>query len=80
MGNLIKPIRKLRTKVNSAIGIASVEDVKKLKAQVAAKSGPSVMPLADDEAVMRAKRRASALTTSRTGRASTILSDDLLGG
>jgi hypothetical protein len=45
---------------------------------------PAVMPTADDADVLAAKRRALAAQTQRSGRASTILSDngttDRLGG
>lgn len=79
MGSVLKTIRKLQAKKFGFVGLASKTDVKKLQADIAAK-GPSAMPLPDDEAVQRAKKRATAMATSRTGRASTILSDDLLGG
>jgi hypothetical protein len=44
--------------------------------------GPKVMPLADDDAVMRAKRRAIANSMVRGGRTSTMLTtdSDTLGG
>lgn len=41
---------------------------------------PAVMPLADDEAVRRAKRKSIILQRSRRGRDSTILTGDTLGG
>lgn len=45
------------------------------KAAPAASPGPIVMPLPDNEAVMRAKRRSIAGQLQRGGRSSTILTD-----
>jgi hypothetical protein len=51
------------------------------KKKAAPEKGPVVMPLADDEAVKRARRKSIAAQMSRGGRNSTILSDgDSLGG
>lgn len=36
---------------------------------------PAVMPVPDDEAAMRAKKKAIAAASTRTGRSSTILTD-----
>lgn len=47
---------------------------KKKKAAPAPEPGPVVMPLADDEAIMRAKKRSIASQLKRGGRSSTILS------
>lgn len=41
---------------------------------------PAVMPLADDEAVRRAKRKSIIQQRARRGRESTILTGDTLGG
>ena len=38
--------------------------------------GPQIMPLADDEAILRARRRSVAMQRARGGRSSTILSSD----
>lgn len=58
-----------------AVGIGG----KKKPAETPA-AGPVVMPLADDDAVMRARR--AALARQRSGRTSTMLTDstDTLGG
>jgi len=63
VGSVLKTIRKQQAKKFGFVGLASKTDVKKLQADIAAK-GPSVMPLADDEAVQRAKKRATAMATS----------------
>lgn len=49
----------------------------KKKAAPAPETGPAVMPIADDEAVMRARRRSIVQQRSRRGRDSTILHDTL---
>lgn len=41
---------------------------------------PAVMPTPDDAAVMAAKKRQAAQMQSRSGRESTILTSDTLGG
>lgn len=39
-----------------------------------------VMPMADDKAVMDAKKRKTAQSQQRSGRMSTVLTDEKLGG
>ena len=69
--------------VGSAIGntVGGLIGGKKKKAAEPQK-GPVVMPMADDEAVRRAKRRSLIEQTSRGGRQGTMLSSDsdTLGG
>lgn len=54
----------------------------KKKAAEPVKDGPIVMPLADDDAIKRARRRSITEQMGRGGRSSTILSgdSDSLGG
>jgi hypothetical protein len=54
----------------------------KKKAAPAPEPAPRVMPLADDDAVMRARRRSIAEQQRRAGRSSTMLTaeSDSLGG
>lgn len=62
-------------------GTAGLLDSFGKKKSSAAATGPIVMPLADDEAVARAKRLSIAQQLARGGRSSTILSDQqTLGG
>lgn len=65
MGKLVKKAVK---KSLNLVGVG--------KGKKSAPAAPNVMPLPDDEAVKRAKKRAALTTTSRTGRASTFLSGD----
>lgn len=67
MGKLIKKVIR-----KSPIGMIARAAVGKPKAAEAS----STMPLPDDDAVMRAKKRAAMASQSRTGRASTFLSGD----
>lgn len=64
--------------------IGAVSGGKKTEAAPApvVEKGPVVMPLADDGAVQRAKRRSIAAQMSRSGRSSTMLTSDSdkLGG
>ena len=46
----------------------------------AAPAGPTIMPLADDERVKEARRRSIIQQRARSGRDSTILTGDKLGG
>lgn len=48
----------------------------KKKKAAPVEDGPKVMPLADDEAVKRAKKQSLLQQMGRGGRSSTILSDD----
>jgi len=41
---------------------------------------PPVMPMADDKAVQEAKKRRTAQVQQRSGRMSTVLTDEKLGG
>lgn len=63
-------------------GAAGMLGGKKKKAATPASTPTPVMPLADDEAVKRARRASIARQMSRGGRSSTILSSgsDALGG
>lgn len=63
-------------------GAAGALTSKKKKAAAAPETGPKVMPLADDEAVKRARRLSMLQQMGRGGRTSTMLSDDTdtLGG
>lgn len=66
--------------VGSILGVGGK---KKAAPAAPAAQGPIVMPLADDDAVMRAKKKVVAAQLARGGRSSTILSDtsgDTLGG
>lgn len=61
------------------MGLAILSGAKSLlggKKKKVAPEGPKVMPLADDEAVRRAKRASLAQQMARGGRSSTILSGD----
>lgn len=55
--------------VGAALGIGGKKKAK------APEPGPVVMPLADDEAVMKARKRSIAEQMKRGGRTSTILTD-----
>lgn len=68
MGKLVKKLVR-----KSPIGMIARMAVGKSKS---AEATPNVMPLPDDDAVMRAKKRAAMASQSRTGRASTFLSGD----
>lgn len=64
-----------------AVGLAGALGKKKHQSQV--DNGPAVMPIADDEAVMNARRKSIAGQMRRGGRSSTILSSgdgSTLGG
>ncbi len=65
----------------AAKGISSLLGGKKKAAVPVADTGPKVMPLADDDAIKRAKTR-SILSRRQSGRKSTMLStdSDSLGG
>jgi hypothetical protein len=60
--------------------IKSMFGKKKPAATPAPEQKPTVMPLADDEAVRQAKRKSIIQQRSRRGRESTILTGDTLGG
>lgn len=68
---------------NKALGVASFGLLgskllggKKKSAAAKADDGPKVMPLADDEAVMRARRLSIQKQMGRGGRTSTMLTED----
>lgn len=79
MGKVIKGV--VKTLTFGTIGGALLRGGKKKTAPAPAPE-PPVMPLADDEAVQRARRNAIARRMSAGGRSSTILtgSGDSLGG
>lgn len=62
--------------------VGSVIGGKKKAPAPAPEAGPKVMPLADDEAIRRARKNALVRQLGRSGRSSTILSGDseTLGG
>lgn len=62
--------------------VGTVAGKKSAPVPVAPEKGPVVMPLADDAAVMRARKRSVAAQLSRGGRTSTMLTSDsdTLGG
>lgn len=74
--------------LNATFGLAGLlgkpfgDGKKKSAAAPAAEPGPRVMPIADDEAVRRARRASILRQRGRSGRSSTMLSSDSesLGG
>jgi len=66
----------------ATFGLAGALLGKKKKAADPAPVAQPAMPIADDEAIMRARKRAVAQQIQRGGRSSTILTDnsDSLGG
>jgi hypothetical protein len=69
MSKLFQSIKSVLTgKIQSSVPVPEVK-------------APKIMPMADDDAAMAARRRQIAEMQARSGRASTILSqDDKLGG
>lgn len=73
--------------LNATFGLAGIlgkpfGSSKKKPAATAAAPGPVVMPLADDEAIRRSRRKSLASMLNRGGRNSTMLTadSDTLGG
>jgi len=71
----------LKFALSPVAAVAGLFGGKKKAAETAPEAAP-VMPLADDEAVRRAKKRSTIGQMGRSGRSSTILTDDSdkLGG
>lgn len=67
--------------LGALLGI-DISGTKKSTPTPAATTGPKIMPLADSEAIQRAKRKSIAGQLGRGGRTSTILTDqsETLGG
>lgn len=76
---MAKKILNLATGGIAGSLVKSVFGKKKAPTQ-ALEEKPAVMPLADDEAVRRAKRKSIIQQRARRGRESTILTGDTLGG
>jgi hypothetical protein len=76
-GSVLGKVDPVSGLFNKAVGIG---DKKAVAAPAISK--PAVMPTSDDEAVKAARRRQAAELATRSGRASTILTDtgDKLGG
>ncbi len=73
MGKVLKSVANIAT-----LGIlgGSILNSGKKSAPAEPAKGPVVMPLADDEAISRAKRKAIAGQVQRGGRTSTILTSE----
>lgn len=81
---IIKGVGKLANVATFGLAGSAVKEIfgKKKKAAPAtpAAEEPAVMPLADDEKVRAARKRSMIRQRARSGRDSTILSGDRLGG
>jgi hypothetical protein len=77
-GSLLGKVDPISGLFNKVVGIG---EKKGSAAPAPSIAKPAVMPTTDDEAVKAARRRQAAELASRSGRASTILSqDDKVGG